>query len=156
MRFKIQAGPTPNARQYFDGAAWHPYIGVDATMTTWVTPNNNIHASFANYGDLTIPVILSETGYPAISQSNASAPCGTSTVNCKWMNDTFALTQQQMPWVSAIIWFRAFNDPRSIDNSFGVLLGPTSPTSNPTYVDTAASKQFCISTGCANPRATQY
>ncbi|WP_250495220.1 hypothetical protein [Caballeronia sp. GAWG1-1] len=120
-----------NKRDYFDGANWHPYIGQDATMSTWVATNEAVHDSLTNYGDENIPVLLSEDGY-----TTPNAPASQQA-----MLHTINLTQTNLPWVKYLIWFRAFaNTP---DPDYAILLGYP-------FQQTLSSQLFCQFTGCNN------
>lgn len=101
-----------NARNYFDGISWHPYIFQDASMDTWVKANKNIYDVIASYGDARIHIILSEVGNSDMNyspQTRGLASASPKTLS-SWMQNTIRLTQSHMPWVSHLIWFRVFDD----------------------------------------------
>ncbi|GAB2562261.1 hypothetical protein ISP15_10250 [Dyella jejuensis] len=148
--------PSTNPRDYFDGGSWHPYIATDATASTWVEPNNKVYAVFQSNNDTNIPFLFSETGFEV---------CQTCTVTsystaASWMADEITLSQQNFPWLTYLIYFRAFEDGfggAGANQYFGIMSSPTSLPGN-TWFTTATSNSatsppsgFCYFTGCNYP-----
>jgi hypothetical protein len=142
--------PSQNPRDYFDGASWHPYISGDATQASWVEPNTTVYNVLVGQGDGSIPIIFSETGY-----SVCASGCSTSSqaVAAAWMADAVTLSQKDLPWLTYLIYFRAFQDSAG----FGIMSSPsvlpgnswfTTATSNP---NGTAPSGFCYFTGCSYP-----
>lgn len=143
-------GP-PDARQYFDVASWHPYIFRDADDSTWIAPNNAIHAVLKGYNDGELPVILSEAGNSSVSCSAGSCQERSATQLRDWMQHTLELSQSPeasaMPWLTYLIWFRMSDvhsdlitapDP---EHHYGILKGDDNTPS-------PSSNLFCQYTGC--------
>jgi|GEM_PF-3211868 len=140
---------SPSARDFFDGAAWHPYIFRDANDASWVVPNNRIHGLLAEYNDGNIPVLLSEVGNSTYGRDP--------NVIDDWFSNTVKETRgESMPWVTYLIWFRAFDDPRANwgnieeEKRYGILKGdlapaPTVRTRSPT------AARFCEMQRCDSP-----
>jgi len=97
------AWPSQQPRDYFDGASWHPYIFQDATTSSWIATNQAVYQTLVAHGDGAIPIIFSEIGNTDSAQDPA--------LLATWMDDTLSLSQQNLPWLTWIVWFRAFNDP---------------------------------------------
>lgn len=156
----IAAGnrPSTNARDYFDGVSWHPYIFQDANQQTWVDRNNAIHNVLEQYNDGNVPVILSEVGNSSAISCNASSCVDRSPTELRdWMQHTLSLSQSPdpaaMPWLTYLIWFRmsdvhsslstAASPPSSPNPEFyyGILKGDSNQPS-------PSSDLFCQYTGC--------
>jgi hypothetical protein len=142
--------PSRNPRDYFDGGSWHPYISGDATQASWVQPNMAVYNVFASMGDGWIPIVFSEFGY-----SVCSLGCSTSSQStaAAWMSDAITLSQKNFPWLTYLIYFRAYRDGAG----YGVMSSPSVLPGN-TWFSTATSNPgctepsgFCYFTGCNYP-----
>lgn len=150
--------PSKNHRDYFDGGSWHPYILGDATTSTWVTPNNTVYNVFTQHGDGSIPMIFSETGYSVCaSTAQSSCPTDSQATAATWMADAVTLSQENFPWLTYFIYFRAFQAEDT--PGYGIMSSPSpypAPSSYPgTWLSTATSNPnasgFCYFTGCNYP-----
>jgi hypothetical protein len=132
-------GPSTNPRDYFDGANWHPYIGADATHDTWLAANARAHWVLQVHGDGSIPVIFSEAGYTDANSDEAR----------DGIDHSIDLAQREMPWLTYLIWFRAYatfkdDDPKTPDPEYALLVEYP-------FKRTKSAEVFCKYTGCDNP-----
>jgi len=138
--------PSTSARSFFDGASWHPYIFSDATSENWVNSNNLVYNVLVAHGDSDIPIIFSEIGNSNATVSDAVA--------AQWMSDTILLSQQRLPWLKWLIWFRAFNDPSAVawggttEELFGIM---NTASADFSWKDSAST--YCQFSYCLTPPA---
>ena len=121
---RIAAGdaPSTNPRDFFDGAAWHPYLSGSESTASWLGRNAAMHGILATNGDSHIPVLLSELG---LTDSHDST---------KWdghadrLAALVAAAKRDMPWLWGLTWFRLFDDPTypigHPESGFGMLASP--------------------------------
>jgi hypothetical protein len=147
--------PSTNARDYFDGGSWHPYIYVDATPSSWISPNQMVYNVFAKNGDGNIPFIFSETGYNVCVSTPTQFCTSSQFTAATWMADAITLSQQNFPWLTYFIYFRAFE--ASDSPGYGIMSRPSSYL-GATWFSTATSNAstsppsgFCYFTGCNYP-----
>lgn len=85
---------------YFQVACWHPYLfNVTPTFTSWVVPNNEVHQVMVNHGDSDKRVIFSEFGYRDVNDNTPEEVA-------RYLNETFQLASESLPWLDTIYWFR--------------------------------------------------
>ncbi len=138
-----------NARNYFDGVSWHPYIFADANDANWTQANEIIHSVMQSYGDGSIPVIFSEVGDSDLSNDPQ--------VLANRMQDTMRLSQEKMPWVTYVVWFRAFNDQSAVswggeyERRFGIM-----QEDYPTFTKKPSTDVFCKFSGCVSEPFRAY
>lgn len=142
-----------SARSYFDGVSWHPYIFQRPTMDSWVKPNEAIFQVLKDYGDQNVHVVFSEVGN---SETNYDPKTGGLVQKspgelAAWMQDAIRLSQSHAPWLSHIIWFRAFDDEsaRSWGGEHQVKFGIMGEDF-PTLSAKPSADVFCKFAGCVD------
>lgn len=104
-------GPSFNPRDYFDAVTWHPYIYQDATPSSWIETNQAVYQIMVQNGDGNIPVVFSEVGISDAFDAFGD-PGGVSPQNkALWLSDAVWLSQQYLPWLKWLVWFRGLDDP---------------------------------------------
>jgi hypothetical protein len=146
-----------NARDYFDGVSWHPYIFQKPTQESWVAPNNAIYNVLTQYGDGGIPIIMSEVGNSEFNP-DPKAPGKSVTLSqeilAEWMRLTIQLSRENFPWLKSLIWFRGMDDLTitwgpwggKMEQRFGMLSDVSLK-----YSPKLTAGVFCKSTPCGQP-----
>jgi hypothetical protein len=128
--------PSTNPRDYFDGANWHPYVQPEndpsfvVTYDSWVKANERPYQVLRAHGDGGIPVIFSEAGYMKTTSDSARDN----------MDRSIDLAQRHLPWLTYLIWFRAYATPQ--DHNYALL--------EYQLMRTKSAPVFCKYTGCDN------
>lgn len=142
-----------NARSYFDGVSWHPYIFQQPTFESWILPNEAIYKVMVEYGDRNIPVIFSEMGNSELNYDPLTSGLIRKSPEelSLWMQDAIRLSQTHSPWLAHIVWFRAFDDQsaESWGGEHQVRFGILSEN-YPTFSPKPSAHIFCKFTGCVN------
>ena len=119
------AWPSTDPRDYFDAAAWHPYVWGNPTEQNWVIPNQAIYQVFVDHGDGDLPILFSE--YGNTDEMNASLY----PQNADRMFRSVRLAEQHFPWLWGWTWFRLFDDPPAAswggpaETGYGILRDPS-------------------------------
>ncbi|MFC1768393.1 hypothetical protein ACFLZX_01390 [Nanoarchaeota archaeon] len=118
---------------YFDIAAWHPYLWNEGpTITNFVNPNIAIHNVMMEYGDEQKPVFITEYGFN-------DEYIGSQELIAQYLESTYSLTSEYLPFVETFFWFKLYEEVGASDpEKFGIIYGHT--TENPFEWKTAAFK----------------
>jgi len=96
---------------YFQVASWHPYLfNITPTFANWVIPNNEVRQVMVDHGDSSKRVIFSEFGYRDVNDNTPEEVAG-------YLNETFQLASESLPWLDTIYWFRLVDpSPETVGN----------------------------------------
>ncbi|MBU0457805.1 MAG: hypothetical protein ABH824_07670 [Nanoarchaeota archaeon] len=116
---------SPNPDDYFDIAAWHPYIREEPGYCSFVKPNIDLHDVMDRNGDGAKPVFLTEYGF---TEGDGLSP---STI-AAYLEKSFKICTGNLPFIETLFWFRLFTDETSFcaehprECSFGIAHSPES------------------------------
>ena len=116
------AAPSTKTDDYFQMAAWHPYLwSAGPNTTNWVIPNNEIHDVMVSNGDGSKHVLFTEFGYTQWAGNPAENQIG------QWHMDAFMLAGTNFPWLDTIYVHQLVDNVEATEegeNHYGFLLSP--------------------------------
>jgi len=110
-RSNISITNSTDPDNYFQVACWHPYLfNVTPTSVSWVVPNNEVYQVMVDHGDSDKRVIFSEFGYRDVNDNTPEEVA-------RYLNETFQLASESLPWLDTIYWFRLVDpSPETVED----------------------------------------